>query len=315
MLRPWALSLGQHIEGTALKLVAILVLALSLVGCTGSGELNLDELASLFPETSGGPPVDLDPTDGGFVPEDTPRNGPPAGTWSGTISVRAELAVDEQLSGDNGQDPNSVYFHTYTGEHSWHIDVTDTYTVTGEDPESLEYGITGVTLEGEVANVGSETALDRRLWNKKNSGCTWNEDSGSESSTTWSSSGDSASSIEFDEVGTYRLYLGYNPTSDPPTGTLHSWLENSNISANCEEVEDGYDTTDEAGPFIWWATDQYGGWTSDNTQSAVVEERLTDPSSGVVEGSRTWDMYTPEGSTLTVTWSLQHTGPITLPRN
>jgi hypothetical protein len=253
------------------------------------------------------------------LPDDTPAHGPAGGSWTGTITLRAIIDVNEEKDGDNDLDPNSAYYATYHKTRTNQLDVTDTFTVSADDPESVEYGISGVTLDGPAANTGSTDVSEVYLWDKQNSGCTWKEHSGHEMSGSWNGSGKVDGSLEFQEDGSYTVFLSVTDASDAPTLQMHSWLENSDISANCEEVEPGYDTTEEAGPQFVWTTDRYGDTTTDG--GSVVIEGTVGQNSTVVEGSKTWEIGSSfpglevDPINVTATWHLEHSGPITLPHD
>ncbi len=290
------------------RVLASLVVAAWLLGACGS--------VTVVPGASPvATPRPVDPE-----PDDTPRTGPAGGSWTGTITVKGVIDVDKSESGDNDQDPNSAYYHTYTKTRSNHIDVTDTFTIEADDPESLAYGIHAIVFDGSPGtNTGSTDVSEIYHWNKKNSGCTWKEESGHEMSGSWSGAGQLGGSVEFKEDGSYLGYLQVTPDGDLPTLPTHSWLENSDISANCEEVEPGYDMTEEGGPSFTWATEHYGDTTTDGGN--VLIEGTIAPNSTVVEGSETWEIGSPmpeievDPITMTITWHFEHSGPITLPHD
>ena len=143
---------------------------------------------------------------------------------------------------------------------------------------------------------------------------TWTEESGFESSGSWTGSGDPEVSLEFQQDGSYTVFLRVSPEGDYPSLDTHSWLENSDISANCEEVEPGYDNNEEGSPLFAWVEENYGDATTDG--SSFVIEGEVGANSSVVEGSQSWTMDSPDGFTISADWRFERTaGPIVLPHD
>jgi hypothetical protein len=295
--------------------LAAAVVAILTFGCASTQIVGVGPAGT---PASNNQPID-EPID---YPVDTPRTGPAPGTWTGTITVRGVIDVDKSDSGDNDQDPNSAYYQTYTRTKTNQTDVTDTFTIEAEDPESLAYGINAIDFDGEPGqNTGSSDQSEIYHWDKQNSGCTWKEENGTEMSGSWNGTGELGGSLEFQEDGSYLASLQVTPNGDLPSLQMHSWLENSDISANCEEVEPGYDNTEEAGPPFTWATENYGDTTTDG--GSVLIEGTIAPNATVVDGTGTWEIggqgFLPDSEvepiTMTITWHLAHSGPITLPHD
>ena len=59
-------------------------------------------------------------------------------------------------------------------------DVTDTYNITAVDDDDLSYGMRSVDLGGDADNAGSTLQRSVTNWDKQNSGCTWDEENGEE---------------------------------------------------------------------------------------------------------------------------------------
>ena len=242
---------------------------------------------------------------------------PQPGAWTGTITVRGVIDRDETTEGSSG-DPGSVYYETYVVQDTVQADVTDTFAINASDPEDLEYGIRSVDLDGTAANSG--TTLERYVTvsQKQNSSCTWTEEVGSETEGSFTGSGVAVGELRFSEDGTYSMEIYADPSGpdgsyETPTVPQLLFQRISNRSADC--VGDGYETETEDGPVIWWASSSLGGAAVDGTYT-VIEGQLDAGNPGsTVSGSETWEVESPEGLTLTVTWDLTHEGPITLPNS
>jgi hypothetical protein len=248
-----------------------------------------------------------------------PTAAPPAagGTWTGTIAVTAAVDRDETTEGSSG-DPGSAYYSTYVVHDTVQADATDVFAITASDPEDLEYGIHSVELGGTATNSG--TTLERYVTvsQKQNSSCTWTEEVGTETEGAFTGSGVAVGDLRFSEDGTYTIEIYADPSGpdgsyETPQVPQRLFERISNRSADC--VGDGHETETTQGPLIWWASSSLGGAAVDG-QYATIEGQLdADNPGSTVAGSATWDMASPEGLTLTVTWNLAHDGPITLPNS
>lgn len=303
-----------------MRIVAIGILVIAIAGCSGGSGLaidpdDLDELASLFPAGS------AEPT-GDFVePAGTPYNGPAPGSWTGTITVRAAVDFSKEEPGHSDLDPNNTYYETWVTTEQIQTDVTDTYAITAADDDDLSYGIRSVELEGGANNAGTTLQRSVTNWDKQNSGCTWDEENGDETTGSWTSTGTASGELSFLEDGTYSIQI-YPDTSGPngesaeePDIPNRNWLDYSNISANCEVNYPEYDNTNPGFPIIHWASDHLSDYDV-NGESPQLEGQLdpTNPGS-VVQGSGAWRFDYPEGMTLSVEWNLVHDGPIVLPHD
>jgi hypothetical protein len=287
----------------ALKVTRLVVVVFVFAGCSGGpGATRIDTFAP---------------------PTTAPSIGPAGANWTGTITLRALIDESKSETGDNDQDPNSTYYATYTREKTVNEDVTDKYTLTGEDPTSLTYGIHSVGFTGTVENSGTSQFSDVYLWDKRNSGCTWKQEDGDEWSGSWSGQGDPEVSLEFSEDGSYTVFVRPNPTGERATFPHRSWSKSTDISANCEQTEPDSDVTIEAGPLIEWVSERLGDPTTDGG-GAVIEGSLSRSNDGVVEGSDSWELERyeelfadPESPKITITasWRFVRDGPIELPHD
>jgi hypothetical protein len=235
------------------------------------------------------------------------------------------IDVNKTKDGDNGQDPNSTYYETYTETRTNQTHVSDSYTVTAEDPSSLAYGISGVEFEGTAEVTGSSDQNTVRITNAQNSGCTWKETKHDEANGSWNDTGEPLGSLEFDEDGSYRVYFDVSPSGEEyPTVDTHSWLEYSNISANCEVNEEPYDVTMEGTPPFGWVSELLGRKATDGSYVEIAG--TIPPNATTVSGTKSWEIgaqmpeFQPEDSEIdpidvTITWNFEHTGPITLPHD
>jgi hypothetical protein len=302
--------MAATLEGNRMmRAIYVGILALAIAGCSGggTGDLPLDELASLFPVGSDEPSDDFpEPVD----PEEPP-SGPPPGTWTGTIVIEAVIDFSKTEDTSSG-DPGSVYYEEQTVNEEIQLTATDTFTIDAPDPDDLVYGIHQVDFEGTASNSGNTLERYVTLSDKQNSGCTWNEEQGQETIGSWSGDGEPVGYVQFSEDGSYYISLraDYSDEAEVPKRT---WLEYTNISANCEPNYAPYDTTEPWSPLVQWAS-QYLGSSDVNGVYSQIEGQLNASNPGsVVEGSMSWEMDFPEGLTLTATWNLVHDSPIVLP--
>lgn len=260
-------------------LLATLGLSAVMAGCTGTQIVGGAPTEPGFPDDT----AEDFPSD---YPEDTPGDIPSGGSWTGKITLKASINVDESTHGDNGQNPNSTYYATYTRDRSNHLDVTDTFTVSGEVGEG-SMALAGFQFSGPAQNTGSADVSDVYVWDKQNSGCTWTEEDGHTMSGSWNGSGQLEGGLDLREDGSYSVALDLRP-NDRPTLPMRDWQKNSDISANCEEVEPGYDTNGEGGPLFAWVTDEYGRPTTDGR--FVVIEGTASPTAPLIEGTDSWQI-------------------------
>jgi hypothetical protein len=279
-----------------MRLVALSVVSVLAVACTGGAG-------------SGASPTPF------VAPTDTPYNGPARGAWSGTITVRGVIDVNKSENGSSG-DTGSVYYETYTKNDVTQTDVTDTFTISANDPDDLTYGIHQVDLGGSAANAG--TTLERYLttWQKGNSGCTWTEEDGTETKGSWSENGDAVGSMRFSEDGSYSIDIHANTAlsngeqPDGPKLPYRNWQAVTNLTAGC--TGNGYDTTTTQGPGIEWASSFLGTADKNGVYSRIDGQLNASNPGSVVDGSVTWEL-SEQDITLTITWHLVHEGPIVVP--
>ncbi len=297
---------GSWLRRPPVALVSVVV-GLSLAACTGA---------------PGGPVGSNEPSAGAPTATPLPAATTPivAGGWSGTITFHAVLDHVKDETSTSG-DPGSVYYETSLSHDETRADVTDTFTVTGDDPQDLEFGISSVELSGPVANEG--TTLERYVItsDKHNAlGCHFTEEVGSEVSGDWSHDTNGTGGIRFNDDGSYTITM--SASGDPQTGEMPDtpqlpkrlWdtftiLEGA--AADCPGQ--GPEVTTTEGPVVEWASSFIGETDVTSGQYSSIEGQLNASNPGsVVEGSSTFTFALPK-MTLTVTWHLVHDGPIVLP--
>ena len=153
---------------------------------------------------------------------------------------------------------------------------------------------------------------------KSNSGCTWTEEVGDESSGAWTYSGTAKGELRFSDDGSYRIEIRAStagPDGVEPEGPQidhHTWIKNSDISAGCsgDPVEE---FTEKQGPLVLWASGFLGSPENVDYKSIYIDGQMNTATPGnTVDGSATWKVLLPE-LTLTATWHLVHSSPIVLP--
>jgi len=249
--------------------------------------------------------------------EATQAPAPPAGTWTGTITLHGVIAIDKTEDGSDG-DPGSTYYDTYTKHDVTQTDVTDTYTITASDPEDLTYGIDSIDLGGSAANAGTTLERYTTTWKKQNSGCTWTEEDGTETKGPWTGTGKAVGSVGFNEDGSYSIDIHPDislPNGEEPDGPqlpYRNFQTITDLSAGCQGT--GYDQTTTQGPIVWWVS-SFLGETDVNNIYSNIEGNLNPANPGsTVDGSSTWKLKLPE-MTMTITWHLVHSGQIVLPHS
>jgi hypothetical protein len=289
------------------RAIATILLAIGLTACSASP----GAVGSAAPA---GSEVAVDSS----APSEDPGDNPPAtnaavpGGWTGTITFHAVLDTVKNDTSTSGQ---GVYQETQTTHDTTQADVTDTFTVTGKDPDDLSLGIGSVDLSGSVANSG--TTLERYVIvsDKYNAlGCHWTEETGTEVSGSWSGNATGPGSISFSADGSYRIEIGAggDPVTgeSPPTPELPKrlWDTNTIIAGAATDCPGpGLDEKATEGPIVQWASSILGAYDT-------VDGKLDTANPGsVVDGSKTFDITLPDAK-LTVSWHLAHDGPITLPQ-
>lgn len=75
-----------------------------------------------------------------------------------------------------------------------------------------------------------------------------------------------------------------------------------------------YDNPEDGFPLVGWVSGALEA-ADVNLMDATIEGELNPANPGsVVDGTSTWEMRSPEGFTMTITWHLVHDGPIVLPQ-
>ena len=241
------------------------------------------------------------------------QNGATPGKWQGTITFHAVLDTVKNETSTGG---TGVYQSTITTHSTTQADVTDTFTVSGNDPTDMSLGIDSVDLPGLVANHG--TTLERYVSDEDKYsalGCHWTDEVGSELSGSWTVDSHGHGSIHFQDDGSYIITIGESGDSatgeEPPTPQLPKrlWETDTIIAGAAKDCPTGLPeqkTTD--GPIVEWASSLPGAYDQ-------VQGKLDAANPGsVVDGSISFKVTLPE-ATVTVTWHLVHGGPITLPHN
>ncbi len=247
------------------------------------------------------------------------QTDPPAvqgGSWTGTVTFHGVINEDESKDISSG-DPGSVYYETGTSQDTTQVDVTDTFSVTADDPEDVTYGISSVDFSGPASNSGSTLERYVQNWNKQNSGCTWKEEIGTELSGDWTSSGTTNGSLRLSEDGSYSIVIsadvsGPNGEYETPQLPYRNWLAVSDVSGGCSG-DPGYDTTDTQGPIVWWVSSLLGQTDVNNLYSDIHGQIDAAPGT-TIDGSIAWNLVQP-AVMMDITWHLVHSGPIVLPHS
>lgn len=266
--------------------------------------------------SGGGLTIQPGPTEAPLVyPRDTPYNGPAPGTWTGTITFTGSVSYDKTEPGHSDLDPNNTYYELWVDTETTQESATDTFTVTATDDDDLTYGIRSIELDGSVANSGNTQQRSVRLTDKRNSGCTWKQEDGSETSGSWSGSGDATVLLNFQEDGAYDLHVRTSPNGYAEVPG-HDWLKYSDISADCEVNYPEFDDPSSGSPLVDWVSTEVDTEQTVGNLSKVLEGQLNASSPGtVIDGTKSWEFQFPEGYEVTVTWHLVHSTPITLPHS
>jgi hypothetical protein len=252
-----------------------------------------------------GPP----PTSG--PPGSTATNPPPVSTnaavpggWQGTITFHLVRNIDTTESSTNGE---GIFRETTTEHFELQSDVTDTFTVTGSDPEDLEFGIGSVDLAGQAANAG--TTLERVVYvsDKHNAlGCHYLDETGSEIDGSWTLGGEAQGEIDFNDDGTYRISIGGGDPGEEELPKL-MWITKTILEGAAIDCPP-------PGRSEVTGFGQYGEWAYSTGGGPIAGTLDTSSPGSVLNGSVTSDIESPK-ATVTVTWHLVHDGPITLPHD
>jgi len=255
-----------------------------------------------------GAPVGTQPVVPGVTqaPDDGEPTTPSAvpGGWSGTITFHMVRDISTTGSSTSGE---GIYQSTTTETFELQSDVTDTFTVTGSDPEDLEFGIGSVDLTGQAANSG--TTMERVVYvsDKHNAlGCHYLDETGSEIDGSWTLGGEAQGEIDFNDDGTYSISVFGGDAGEEELTKLiwqtYTILEGAAI--DCPPP--GRSEVTGFGQYGEWAHSYF----DDDIESGLDPQN---PGS-VLDGSLTLAIPLPE-ATMTVTWHLVHDGPIVLPHD
>lgn len=239
------------------------------------------------------------------LPTEPAGSTPARGSWSGTVTVRLVGHFHDELAG-------MVYDRT--GE------VTDSYTLQGQDPPALEGGTDDVELEGSLENVGTQDEFNVNDFDDDNAtGCKWHTHEEWTIAGSWNRSTSADGEIEFRDDGTYVLSVsvgdapgtGFLPESPllPKRYTAQHTIQSRAQFSQCPSTELFVQDTED--PAYWeWAT--YGISTDSFADFPRQAERIGGtgmPSSSVLDGSADLTLYMPDAEdvgTVTVTWHLAH---------
>jgi hypothetical protein len=290
----------EHAGLGAIAAVSLALLAVVVVGCSS---------ITVGPGSSSRPP---EPTFREDFTEPTPLAG---GHWTGTITFHGVVSVNKTEPGHSDLDPSNTYYETWVTTEVTQLDATDTFTIAAADDDDLTYGIHSVDLDGSATNSGTTLERSVKLTDKQNSGCTWKQEDGSETTGSWSGSGQNVGEIHFSEDGSYSIDIYADTNGEYAEVPHHDWLKYSEISANCEVNFAPFDNPSPGGPIVEWVSSHLEE-DDVNGDGAFIEGRLNPSSPGsVVDGTSTWEMRYPEGFTMTVTWHLVHDSPIVVPHS
>jgi hypothetical protein len=238
------------------------------------------------------------------------------GSWTGTITLHGVINQDATKDISSG-DPGSIYYQSGTSHDTTQTDVTDTYSVTGRDPEDVSYGIDGFDFSGTAKNSG--TTLERYVqnWNSQNSGCTYKEEVGTQVSGSWNSTGTANGSLTLSDDGQYSIEVSAgsaDPNGEEVTPELphRVWDTFSDISAGCV-AKSGGDVTDTQGPLVWWVS-SFLGESDVNDKYSSISGQLGAAPGTTIDGSATWMLKAP-ALKMDITWHLVHDSPIVLPHS
>lgn len=225
------------------------------------------------------------------------------------------ININKTEPGHSDLDPSNTYYQTWVTTEVTQLDATDTFTIAAVDEYDPTYGIRPVDLGGTATNSGTTLQRYVTVWDKGNSGCTWKEEDGSETTGSWSGSGSSVGEMHFSEDGSYSIRIYADASGDGAELPHHDWLKYSDISANCEVNEAPYDLPSMQGPIIEWVSSHLEE-ADVNCVYAILEGELNPSNPGsVVDGTSMREMRFPEGFTMTISWHLVHDGPIVLPHS
>lgn len=224
------------------------------------------------------------------------------GGWAGTITFHLVRNIDTTESSTSGE---GIYRSTTTNHFELQSDTTDTFTVTGADPEDLEFGIGSVDLAGQAANSG--TTMERSVFvsDKYNAlGCHYLDETGSQIDGSWTLGGEAGGEINFNDDGSYYITIG---GGDPGEEELPSLMWQTYTILEGAETD-----CPPAGRSEVTGFGQYGEWAYSYFEPNIEGTLDTGNPGSTVDGSAVFETSPLEG-TVTVTWHLVHDGPITLP--
>lgn len=240
------------------------------------------------------------------APDGGEPTGAPAvpGGWSGTITFHLVRDISTTETSTSGE---GIYQSTITETFELQSDVTDTFTVTGSDPEDLEFGIGSVDLAGQASNSGTTMQRVKYVSDKHNAlGCHYLDETGSEIDGSWTLGGEAGGEIDFYDDGTYRITMGGGDYGEDELPKLmwQSYTILEGAAIDCPP----------AGRSEVTGFGQYGEWAYSYFDTDIEGILDTGNPGSTVDGSATFETSPLEG-TVTVTWHLVHDGPIVLPHD
>ncbi len=235
------------------------------------------------------------------------------GGWQGTITIRAVMDDSSDETSTSGE---GVYASTTRDQSETQLDTSDTFTLTGHDPDDTDFGVSEIDLTGHADNNG--TTLERTTITSDSHnalGCHYTDEVGTEINAPWSQSGVANVTIRFNDDGTYYI-ASMSAGGDPVTGEYESvslpkrlWETYTILEGAARDCPPAGTTEqhDTGGPIISWAS----GQADDNELKGSVNP--SNPGS-VLDGSASYETTLPD-STVTASWHLVHEGPMLLPND
>ena len=229
----------------------------------------------------------------------------PKGTWSGTVTVTYAQSASESsvVSGKGGSITHTLNQRT---------DISDTYTLRGEDPkhtpgtvlESMKVSLAGQqstkggTLSNDVTRTvsrGAQKDPTKAQSTKRIIGCDWTRLAQLRTAGSWGFKTDATASVNFKADGSYAISIQPgSPVVTVPTRELSKYAPTRGMDcyAPSSSSSSGYVTP----PSTAWG--YHGG-----DATGTVDLRR-----GGISGSQT--IQGADGSVVTVSWDLKHEGPI-----
>jgi len=234
----------------------------------------------------------------------------PKGTWRGTITVTYSQA-ESHSTVESGKG------YSTTRTVSSRTDISDTYTLHGNDPEltpGTPFESEDVALTGRQSTTGGMSTNDltstiartaekdpmKAADTKRIIGCDWTEFEQDRAEGAWGFASDATASVIVRYDGSYTISI--RPAAHVvtvPDEETHRYAPTRGM--DCYGALSSSNSSYLTPPSAAW--DYHG----DDVQGTVDLRKDT------ISGSRTTEQ--PDGSVVTVTWDLHHVGPIMPPSN